>query len=57
MMPQAATPRNAEDPMRVFLSHSTRDRAFVETLAARMRAGGFEPWLCESGIEPASNWV
>ncbi len=57
MMPQAATPRDVDGPMRVFLSHSTRDRAFVETLAARMRASGFEPWLCESSIEPASNWV
>jgi len=46
-----------EGPVRVFLSHSTKDRAFVETLANRMKAAGFEPWLCETSIEPAANWV
>ena len=43
--------------MKVFLSHSTRDAAFVTQLAERMRRECFDPWLCEQSIEPATNWV
>src|SRR5271165_1838741 len=43
--------------MKVFLSHSTRDKDFVEKLAAAMTAGGFEPWLCEVDIEKGANFV
>jgi len=43
--------------MRVFLSHSTRDKAFVEKLAAAMTASGFTPWFCEVDIEKGSNFV
>src|SRR5271157_5216443 len=48
---------NPEGPMTVFLSHSTKDGDFVEKLAIALEASGFTPWLCETSIEPATNWV
>ena len=59
-MAQAATrpaTRPAEDAMKVFLSHSTRDKAFVEKLAAALIGAGFTPWLCEVDIEKNENFV
>ena len=35
--------------MKIFLSHSTKDTAFVRELAAELKANGTEPWLCEVG--------
>lgn len=43
--------------MKVFLSHSTKDLAFVEKVAAQMATEGFEPWRCEVDIEPGDNFV
>jgi tetratricopeptide (TPR) repeat protein len=43
--------------MKVFLSHSTKDAAFVARLAAGMTANGFEPWRCEVGVEKNVNFV
>ncbi|PYP93749.1 MAG: hypothetical protein DMG65_00130 [Candidatus Angelobacter sp. Gp1-AA117] len=43
--------------MKVFLSHSTLDRAFAERLAEDLKAEMFEPWLCELSIDAATNWV
>ena len=43
--------------MKVFLSHSTKDKDFVEMLAAAMTASGFEPWRCEVDIEKSENFV
>lgn len=43
--------------MKVFLSHSTRDKAFVERLAAALRAAGDDPWLCEVDIDFGHNFV
>src|SRR5713226_7709292 len=43
--------------MKVFLSHSTKDAAFVEKLAAELRAESIEPWLCEVDIGPGDNFV
>lgn len=43
--------------MKLFLSHSTKDRGFVEKLAAELRANGVEPWLCEVDIEHGDNFV
>jgi len=37
--------------MRVFLSHSRKDKAFVEKLAALLRAEQIEPWLCEVDMD------
>ncbi len=37
--------------MRVFLSHSTKDKAFVEKLAGLLRAEEIEPWLCEVDLD------
>ena len=48
---------NPEGPMTVFLSHSTKDADFVEKLAIALEASGFTPWLCETSIEPAADWV
>ena len=43
--------------MQLFLSHSTKDKAFVLELAAELRATGIEPWLCEVDIEYGDNFV
>ena len=43
--------------MKVFLSHSTKDAAFVEQLAAALQAEGFTPWRCEVDIIPGNNFV
>lgn len=36
--------------MKVFLSHSTKDRDFVEKLADELRGRNFQPWLCEIDV-------
>src|SRR5271157_1957835 len=56
-MQTADHPRRDNDAMTVFLSHSTKDGDFVEKLAIALEASGFTPWLCETSIEPAANWV
>src|SRR5271166_2615975 len=43
--------------MNVFLSHSTKDGAFVQNLATALEANGFTPWLCEVDIEKGDNFV
>ena len=43
--------------MKVFLSHSTKDKQFVQTLAAELEAEKIEPWLCEIDIELGDNFV
>jgi tetratricopeptide (TPR) repeat protein len=43
--------------MKVFLSHSAKDKDFVEKLAAAMTAAGFESWLCEIDVEKNDNFV
>ncbi len=43
--------------MRVFLSHSTKDAAFVKRLAAALEAEGITPWRCEVDIIPGDNFV
>jgi TIR domain/NB-ARC domain len=36
--------------MKVFLSHSTKDKEFVQTLAQQLQAVRIEPWLCEVDV-------
>jgi TIR domain len=55
-MPQTTTRRDTER-MTVFLSHSTKDGAFVEKLAIALEASGFAPWRCEVDIETGANFV
>jgi TIR domain/NB-ARC domain len=43
--------------MKVFLSHSTKDKQFVQTLAAELRAEKIKPWLCEVDIGLGDNFV
>jgi tetratricopeptide (TPR) repeat protein len=43
--------------MKVFLSHSTKDKQFVQTLATELEAEKIEPWLCEVDIEFGNNFV
>lgn len=43
--------------MRIFVSHSTKDKHFVEKLAVAMTATGFQPWHCEVEIETGANFV
>jgi tetratricopeptide (TPR) repeat protein len=43
--------------MKVFLSHSTKDKEFVQRLADALTGAGFTPWLCEVDIEKNENFV
>ena len=43
--------------MKVFLSHSTKDKQFVQTLAAELEAEKIEPWICEVDVEFGGNFV
>ncbi len=43
--------------MRLFLSHSTKDKAVVEKLAEELRTRLFEPWLKEADIDQAEDFV
>jgi hypothetical protein len=43
--------------MKVFLSHSTKDKQFVQALAVALEAEKIEPWLCEVDIEFGQNFV
>jgi TIR domain len=43
--------------MKVFISHSTKDKEFVERLSAVLEGDGFEPWLCEVDVEKNENFV
>jgi len=36
--------------MKVFLSHSTKDKEFVQTLAQQLQSVRIEPWLCEVDV-------
>jgi TIR domain len=43
--------------MKVFLSHSTKDKQFVQALSAELEAEKIEPWLCQVDIELGANFV
>src|SRR5580658_4846253 len=43
--------------MKVFLSHSTKDKEFVQRLADALIGAGFAPWLYEVDIENSENFV
>jgi hypothetical protein len=50
-MTPASTSESIGQP-RAFVSHSTKDRAFVEALATNLRANGVEAWYSEWEIKP-----
>ena len=37
--------------MKVFLSHGTKDKEFVQRLGDALTGAGFTPWLCEVDID------
>jgi hypothetical protein len=43
--------------MKVFLSHSTKDKQFVQNLADELKREQIEPWLCEVDVEFGDNFV
>jgi TIR domain/NB-ARC domain len=43
--------------MKVFLSHSTKDKQFVQTLAAELEAENIQSWICEVDVEFGGNFV
>ena len=43
--------------MKLFLSHSTKDKDFVEKLATELRAQSIDPWWCEVDIEHGDDFV
>jgi CHASE2 domain-containing sensor protein len=42
--------------LRLFLCHSSGDKAAVRDLYKRLRADGFDPWLDEENLLPGQNW-
>ena len=43
--------------MKVFLSHSTQDKQFVQALAAELEAENIQSWICEVDVEFGGNFV
>jgi hypothetical protein len=43
--------------MKVFLSHSTKDKQFVQTFVDELKAEDIEPWICEIDVEFGGNFV
>jgi WD40 repeat protein len=43
-------------PLRVFLCHSSGDKASVRALYQRLREDGIEPWFDEEDILPGQDW-
>jgi hypothetical protein len=43
--------------MKVFPSHSIKDRKFVEKLASEIHTVDIEPWLCETGVSFGDDFV
>jgi hypothetical protein len=43
--------------MKVFLSHSTADKQFVQALAAELEAENIQSWICEVDVEFGGNFV
>jgi hypothetical protein len=44
------------EPQRVFLCHSSGDKAQVRDLYRRLRNDGFHPWLDEEDLLPGQDW-
>jgi hypothetical protein len=43
--------------MKVFLSHSTKDKHFAQAVAARLKSAGYEAWICDVDIDSFQNFV
>jgi hypothetical protein len=43
--------------MKVFLSHSTKDKQFVQALVAELKAEQIDSWICEIDVELGDNFV
>lgn len=43
--------------LKIFLCHSSGDKAAVRELWARLRADGFQPWLDEVDLLPGQHWA
>lgn len=50
------TRRKASRPDELFLSHSSRDRAFVSKLATTLRSHGLNVWYSETNLVGAQQW-
>jgi hypothetical protein len=48
--------RMPADPVDVFISHSSRDRAFVEKIVAVLRLDGISCWYAPTNILGAQQW-
>ncbi len=51
-----ANPIKTTRPLRVFLCHSSGDKAQARALYQRLRADGVEPWLDAEDLIPGQNW-
>src|SRR5262249_4639030 len=43
-------------PLRVFLAHSSGDKAYVRAIHQLLRLAGFDPWLDEEQLVAGQNW-
>ena len=43
-------------PMRVFLSHATKDRKTADILRTQLREAGFDVWSMGDDVLPGDNW-
>ena len=51
------TPRkSSRTSVRIFLCHSSGDKAKIRKLHKRLTKDGFLPWLDEKGLLPGQNW-
>lgn len=52
----AAGQGSVDGRYRIFLCHSTSDKAAVRRLYDRLRRDGFDPWLDEEDLLPGQDW-
>src|ERR1043165_2063925 len=48
--------RETRSGLRLFLCHSSGDKAAVRDLYKRLHADGFDPWLDEENLLPGHDW-
>jgi hypothetical protein len=52
----AQVPDERDQPLRVFLCHSSGDKSAVRDLCRRLTVDGFAPWLDENELLPGQDW-
>jgi hypothetical protein len=55
-MPESNSDRDSARQLRVFLCHSSGDKAAVRDLYRKLRDDGFDPWLDKEKLLLGQNW-